>query len=134
MKALLDTNAYVALMRGDPGVALLVRRAGRVLLSAVVMGELQYGFLCGSRLKENRAQLEGFLENPFVEFAGVGRDTAERFGRIASSLRSKGTPIPTNDIWIAAQAMEAGAHLVSFDSHFGRVEGLLWERPESPPA
>ena len=52
--------------------------------------------------------------------------TADRFGRIATALREKGTPIPTNDIWIAAQAMEAGADLVSSDAHFGLVEGLAW--------
>ena len=130
MRILLDTNAYVALLRGDPGAAQSVRRAGRVLLSAVVLGELHYGFQAGSRLKENLSQLGRFMENPYVEFAAVGRETAERFGRIAAALRSKGTPIPTNDIWIAAQAMETGAHLVSYDRHFSRVDGLLWIEPE----
>ena len=130
MRVLLDTNAYTALMRGAPGVADRVRRSERVLLSVVVLGELHYGFQRGSRLRENLAQLEQFLDSPFIEVLPVGRDTAERFGRIAAGLRSRGTPIPTNDIWIAAQAMETGAHLVSFDRHFGSVEGLLWVEPE----
>lgn len=129
MKVLLDTNAYVALMRGDPGVAQLVQRASRVLLPVVALGELHFGFQCGSRAKANLSQLEQFLENAYVDLVPVGRDTAERFGRIASALRSKGKPIPTNDIWIAAQAMETAAHLVSFDRHFGHVDGLLWTEP-----
>jgi tRNA(fMet)-specific endonuclease VapC len=54
--------------------------------------------------------------------------TAERFGRIAAALRRRGTPIPTNDIWIAAQAMESGAELLSFDEHFAEVDALAWTR------
>ncbi len=52
--------------------------------------------------------------------------TADRFGRIAAALRGAGTPIPTNDIWIAAQAMETGADLLSYDQHFQAVAGLAW--------
>jgi tRNA(fMet)-specific endonuclease VapC len=128
MKLLLDTNAYVALMRGDKGTAGRVRRAERVFVSAIVAGELVFGFRNGSRFDENMADLESFLDNPFVEFLPVSLITADRFGRIAALLRRKGAPIPTNDIWIAAHALEYGAELLSFDRHFEAIEGLVWTR------
>ncbi len=126
MRVALDTSAYSALMRGHLDVASLVRRAEAVLLPAVVAGELLYGFRYGSRFEENATRLEAFLETPSVNLLAVTFVTADRFGRIATALREKGTPIPTNDIWIAAQAMEAGSDLVSSDAHFGLVEGLAW--------
>lgn len=131
MRVALDTSGYSALMRGHGDVTALVRRAETVLLPAVVAGELLYGFRYGSRFDENAARLDAFLETPPVRLLPVTFVTADRFGRIATVLREKGTPIPTNDIWIAAQAMEAGADLVSSDAHFGLVEGLAWV-PFSP--
>ena len=98
-------------------------------MSVVVVGELLYGFRNGSRFEENLEKLEGFLEQPAVELLPVTWVTADRFGQIATALRQKGRPIPSNDIWIAAHAMEAGADLVSGDPHFGEVDGLTWEMP-----
>ena len=131
MRIALDTNAYSALMRGHRDVAALIRRSEGVLVPAVVAGELLYGFRVGSRFEENAARLEVFLEEPSVDLLPVTLTTADRFGRIAATLRQKGTPIPTNDIWIAAQVMEVGADLLSSDSHFGAVDGLAW-LPFSP--
>jgi len=127
----LDTSAYSALMTGHQDVAALIRRSEAVLVPAVVAGELLYGFRSGSRLEENSARLEAFLESPSVDLLPVTFTTADRFGRIAAALRKNGTPIPTNDIWIAAQVMEVGADLLSSDSHFRAVEGLAW-LPFSP--
>jgi tRNA(fMet)-specific endonuclease VapC len=129
MTILLDTNAYSALLRGHADVARRVRRAEEVLLSVVVAGELLFGFRNGSRYETNREELEEFLASPFVSLLPVGLVTADRFGRIASTLKKKGRPLPTNDIWIAAQAMESGAELLSFDHHFGEVDGLAWVEP-----
>lgn len=126
MKILLDTTAYSALMRGHDEVADRVRRAERVVFSTVVAGELLLGFRLGTRLKRNMADLEAFLKNPYVSLVSVTLTTADRFARIAATLRSKGRPIPTNDIWIAAHAMETGADLLSFDAHFGAIDGLAW--------
>lgn len=131
MKVLLDTNAYTALLKGDAGVARVVRRSESVLVSTVVAGELLFGFRNGSRFEANRRQLEEFLANPYVSLLPVGLVTADRFGRLAAALRRKGTPLPTNDIWIAAHAMESGADLLSFDQHFGQVDGLSWIEPTS---
>ena len=128
MKLLLDTNAYVALMKGHSGVANKVRRAEQVFLSAVVAGELIFGFRNGLRYEKKIGELEDFLGNRFVEFLPVSCTTADRFGRIAASLRQKGTPLPSNDIWIAAHAIESGSELLSFDRHFEKIEGLVWLR------
>lgn len=134
MKVLLDTNAYSQLMRGDPQVSILVRRSEGVTMSMVVIGELLYGFRYGRRYAENRAQLEDFLAEPITYVLDVGLETAERFGAIAGALRRKGRPIPTNDIWIAAHAVQAGAELLSYDAHFDAVDGLSWTHlAVSPP-
>ncbi len=115
MKVLLDTNAYTALFRGHSGVAARVRSAEQVLVSVVVAGELLFGFRNGTRYEANREELDDFLASPYVTLLPVTWVTADRFGRIAAALRQKGKPLPTNDIWIAAHAMESGADLVSFD-------------------
>lgn len=129
MKVLLDTNAYTALFRGHEGIAARVRRAEQVLVSAVVAGELLFGFRNGSRYEANREELEDFLASPYVALLPVTLVTSDRFGRIAASLRRKGWPLPTNDIWIAAHAMESGAELLSFDGHFDQVDGFAWVQP-----
>jgi tRNA(fMet)-specific endonuclease VapC len=130
VKVLLDTNAYTALFRGHEGVAARVRRAEQVLVSVIVAGELLFGFRNGSRYEANRTQLEDFITSPYVALLPVSLVTSDRFGRIAASLRRKGRPLPTNDIWIAAHAMESGAELVSFDRHFEQVDGIAWVQPE----
>ena len=130
MKVLLDTNAYTALFRGHEGVAARVRRAEQVLVSVVVAGELLFGFRNGSRYGANRTELEDFIASPYVALLPVTLVTSDRFGRIAAFLRRKGRPLPTNDIWIAAHAMESGAELLSFDRHFDQVDGIAWVHPE----
>lgn len=113
-------------MRGTTEVVEKVRRADRVLLSPIVIGELLYGFRGGSRAAENAGQLDAFIETPFVEVLTVTRATADRFAGIVWRLKRKCRPIPINDAWIAAQAFETGADLLSSDRHFGEVEGLAW--------
>ena len=132
MRVLLDTNAYTALFRGHEGVADLVRRADQVLVSTVVAGELLFGFRNGSRYEANRRELEEFLSTPCVTLLPVTFVTSDRYGygRIAAALRRKGRPLPSNDIWIAAHAMESGSELLSFDRHFEEIEGIAWVLPE----
>jgi len=124
VKRMLDTNAYVALKRGDARIAGWVRSTEELVFSVVVVGELLFGFRNGTRYERNLDELEEFLAHPAVTFLPVTRVTADRFGRVAAALRKAGTPIPTNDIWIAAHAMETGAELVTFDCHFESVAGL----------
>ena len=124
MRRLLDTNAYVALLRGDDSVASLVRGSEQLVFSMVVLGELLFGFRNGNRYEQNLAQLDEFLNQPWVALQAVTRITADRFGRIAAALRKAGTPIPTNDIWIAAHGFETGAEVITFDRHFSAIMGL----------
>jgi len=126
MRLLLDTNAYTGLMRGSAAVVDRVRGAERVLISSIVAGELLYGFRHGARYERNRSQFESFLTRRLVDLVPVTLTTADRFGLIAAALRRKGGPIPSNDIWIAAHALETGADLISFDSHFSRIDGLAF--------
>ena len=128
MRVLLDSNAYSRLMRGDEQAAAVVRGATDILMSAVVIGELLYGFRNGSRFDRNAADLRSFLDNTHASFVPVGPITADRYSRIAAALRAKGSPIPTNDVWIAAHAMETGADLVSADRYFEAVDGIAWLR------
>ncbi len=74
-------------------------------------------------------QSESLTTHPHFDTVPVTWASAERFALIWSELRAKGKPVPTNDIWIAGHAMEAGAELVSFDLHFGEIAGLLWFNP-----
>jgi tRNA(fMet)-specific endonuclease VapC len=124
VKRLLDTNAYVDLLKGGAAVASLVREAEQLVFSTVVVGELLFGFRNGTRYDKNLAVLDDFLGQSWVELHSVTRVTADRFGRVAAALRKAGTPIPTNDVWIAAHAFETGAELITFDRHFESVRGL----------
>ena len=127
-KVLLDTNAYTALRRGDEAVLDVLGRADTVFMSAIVLGELHAGFKGGSREAENRKELDEFNSRPTVRILHVTQETAEVFGTIKHRLKRAGTPIPINDVWIAAQATENGAYLVTYNEHFANVPGLLlWQ-------
>ncbi len=129
MKALIDTNCYSALMHGDEAVAQFLDDAEIVYLSPVVAGELMTGFKGGSKERQNRLCLKEFIEQGGKTIIPmVGLETAERFALVKDALKRKGSPIPVNDIWIAAQCMEAGAVLLTRDAHFDGIEGLLvWQ-------
>ncbi len=131
MKAiLLDTNALTALFRGDQSVLEVLGKADCIYVSVVVIGELEAGFRGGSRYADNVAVLERFLSRPTVEILPVRRETSDCFGRIKQALKTKGVPIPINDVWVAAQCMETGSVLVTHDRHFDLVDGLrLWCAP-----
>ena len=123
-RILLDTNAYTAFLTGDKRVLNALTEAGTAFLSAIVIGELYAGFCGGNRLKENKALLARFLQKSNVRVLDVTAETGEVFGQIKNELQKAGTPIPLNDVWLAAQAMETGSVIVSFDAHFDQVSGL----------
>lgn len=127
-KVLLDTNAYTGLLRGDEAVLEALGCAETVFMSVVVLGELYAGFKAGSKELANRTQLDEFLRRPTVRILTATRETAEIFGTVKHRLRTAGTPIPINDVWIAAHATESGAYLLTYDQHFNSVPGLLlWQ-------
>lgn len=116
----LDTNAYSD-WRGTGSWHKWISKADRVLLPAVVLGELIHGFRKGRKFEENHVMLEAFLDEPQVELLPVGRRTAEIYGEFVLHLQKKGTPIPTNDIWIAAGAHEVHGLLLTRDGHFAHL-------------
>ena len=130
MKLMLDTNTYTAYLRDNPQVVARVEASTRILLPAAVVGELLYGFRYGTRYQQNLDQLERFLAKPFVAFVPVTMETCNRFGWVAAELRKAGTPIPVNDVWVAAHALQTGARLLTNDAHFECVTGLALVHPE----
>jgi len=132
MKLILDTNAYVGFKLGIAPLVAYITRADIVFLSPVVLGELMFGFRNGSRFDRNMEELNRFLEHPAVEVMGMTQITSDRYARIATQLKQQGTPLPTNDIWIAAQTMESGAELVTMDRHFEKIANLVYRLFDSP--
>ncbi len=120
----LDTNAYTAFMLGVAEVVEVVAHAERMFLSSVVLGELLAGFASGTREAKNRAGLARFLDSPRVEVLPVTANTADSYALVYAALRRKGQPIPTNDLWIGASALEHGATVLTRDAHFAQIDGL----------
>jgi len=125
MKLCLDTNAYSDLRKGRAGYDRLLESAEEIVVPATVVGELEYGFLLGSRCQANEDELEQFLSLPGVRLQSVTRGIAERYAYVKAALRRKGQPIPENDLWIAATALESGCRLLTADAHFSQVAGLI---------
>jgi tRNA(fMet)-specific endonuclease VapC len=122
MRSCLDTSAYSYFKRGDRQVIDLIDRSDWVGVPAVVLGELSVGFLLGSRRRENEIDLSAFLANAAVEALAIDEDVARIYAEIVVELREAGTPVPTNDIWIAATAVRAGASVVTYDVHFSSIK------------
>ncbi len=118
-------------MRGEPEIVQLLDRADWLGMPSIVLGELQSGFLAGRHTKRNEEALDQFLRHPAVEELSVDRAVAGIYAEIVGSLRKRGTPIPTNDIWIGATAVRAGATLLTYDAHFVSIEriGLMLLEP-----
>lgn len=121
---LLDTNIFTALKKSDAPICQIVQSADTILMSAIVIGELLYGYDGGNKAKQNRQQLQQFLDSPRVKIISVTVDTAHFFSQVSLALKQKGKPIPTNDVWIAAQAFEHGSVVCTYDKHFHVIEGL----------
>lgn len=117
----LDTSAYSHFRRGESEVVELVDRAEWIGVPAVVLGELRTGFLLGGRPDENEAELLRFLAHPVVVELPVDGDVSHHFAEIVVDLRRAGTPLPSNDVWIAATAARAGALVLSYDAHFEQI-------------
>ncbi|MBL8909957.1 MAG: type II toxin-antitoxin system VapC family toxin [Archangium sp.] len=132
MKLALDTSAWSWLRKNEPRVVALLQRASTIFVPANTIGELETAFLRGSRVRENQLALDAFLDEPLVREVQIDRKIARRYGALHAKLRAAGTPIPINDVWIAAAAMEVDARLVTFDSDFQRVPKLSIELLPTP--
>jgi tRNA(fMet)-specific endonuclease VapC len=126
MKIILDTSAYVSFKRNVSDLVEIIVNAASILFSPIVLGELMFGFRNGTKFQENMNDLNKFLDHESVEMVQIGQITSDRYSRIASQLRTQGTPVPTNDIWVAAQTMEHGAELITSDRHFQNISGLVY--------
>lgn len=114
----LDTSAYSRFQRGDETVVDLVDRAEWIGMPSVALGELRTGFLFGGRTAQNERELEEFLASPVVTELTVDGEVSRHYAEMVVELRRAGTPIPTNDIWIAATAARAVALVLTADEHF----------------
>ncbi|MDH3717333.1 MAG: type II toxin-antitoxin system VapC family toxin [Planctomycetota bacterium] len=121
-KTLLDTNAVIAVFANDAAVLAMVSQAGECFLPAVALGEPYYGARHSAKVADNLAKLKAFCDT--VTILPCDEETASAYGRIKNELRTKGRPIPENDIWIAAIAAQHQLELLSNDDHFDDVDGL----------
>lgn len=124
-RILVDTSAYSAFMRGSPEAVTAVQEADTIYVSPIVLGELQAGFIRGSRIKKNQRELDDFLSSPRVRVVEVHETTSMRYAVILTSLWKAGTPTPTNDIWMAATAMEYGLQVLTSDPHYLKIAQIL---------
>lgn len=122
---LIDTNAYAAFKIGNEEIIQIIHNAETLAISPIVLGELLAGFEGGNRGRQNRIELQEFLDSARIRMYSLTSETAYFFSQIYNSLKRKGKPIPTNDIWIAAQALEFGCIVCTFDKHFQQIDGLM---------
>lgn len=124
MKIAIDTNAYCLAARNEPRVIALLRSAQQIFLPFVVLAELRAGFAAGSARSRNEANLVSFLRSPRVTLLFADEQTTHHYARIFAQLKAQGTPIPTNDIWIAAIAVQHDLALLTNDVHFSYLPQL----------
>lgn len=126
-KILLDTSGYSRLLKGDKIVRDEIEKASTIYFSVVVIGELLAAFKNGAHETKNKQLLEKFTLRPQVIIVPVTSETADIYAQAVHILKKAGTPIPINDVWIAAHAIETGAQLITFDTHFSKVPGVrIW--------
>lgn len=123
-RLVLDTSAYSHLRAGHVRVLDHIAGAAVVVMPVTVLGELEAGFELGRRAQENRHILAEFLDEPFTSIMEVTVTTVHYYARIFAYLRRAGTPIPVNDVWIAAATMECNGHLLTFDRDYRRILNL----------
>ncbi len=127
-KIMLDTNAYTRLLAGEEDVLDVIGTAETVYMSIFVLGELYAGFAGGEKKRGNLEALDRFLLKPTVKILNATSETAKVFGMVKQELRIAGSPLPINDVWIAAHALETGSTLITYDRHFKNIPGLRqWE-------
>jgi len=122
---ILDTSAYSAFFRGDnSNLRHYFTARNQILVPTIVLGELRAGFAAGSKKTFNEQSLDKFLSSPNVDTVTVTDQTTKQYANLFVSLKSAGTPIGTNDMWIAAMCLELGLDLLTLDSDFSRISGL----------
>lgn len=121
-KVLLDTNIVSALLKGEKIIADNIDNSNAVYIPITVVGELHYGAQFSTQIEKNTANIRKVLSA--YEVIYIDNDTALRYGIIKAALRKKGTPIPENDIWIAALTLQHSLTLITRDKHFQEVDNI----------
>lgn len=124
MRVLIDTNAYRDFSEGRPHMLDIMQRALSIHVPFVTLAELRSGFACGTLSRKNEAVMTKFLNSERVRVLYPSEATTHIYGRVYSQLRKQGTPIPSNDIWIAALALQHDLLLVTRDKHFDHLPQL----------
>jgi tRNA(fMet)-specific endonuclease VapC len=124
VKLALDTNAYAAVARGEPRAAALVQAAQHVYLPFIALAELRAGFAAGTMGRRNEALLARFIGAPRVSVLYPDEQTTHHYASLFAQLRRQGTPIPTNDLWIAAIVLQHDLVLSTRDAHFDHLPQL----------
>jgi len=124
-RILIDTNIYTHALKGTADVVSVLQSAVEIGFCVISIGELISGFKGGTKESENRDELARFLDSPRVKIYLIDETTADFYGDILDKLKKAGTPIPTNDIWIGAAALQNGLKLFTKDQHFENIPGLL---------
>ena len=124
MEILIDSNRYIDIIRGVADVSSRLNGATKVYVPLIVVGELLAGFAVGKNRASNEAKLRRFLHKPRTVLLLPDERTAEFYAEVNRSLRQAGKPIPSNDMWIAAQALQHDLALDTRDGHFQHVPGL----------
>ena len=119
---MLDTNVIIKYLAGDESAKRLMNNATDISVSAIVVGELQYGAQKSSKTESNLALFTSFLS--IFTIMPITENIASVYGEVKEQLRKKGVNIPENDIWIAASAKALHCRLLTFDAHFKSVDGL----------
>ena len=124
MRVALDTNRLTDLFQGDATLADFLGMCDEVWIPFVVLAEIKAGFYGGNRLTQNETLLAKFMSRETIDILYAGRETTEHYARLFVQLKRAGTPVPDNDLWIAALALEHDLALVSRDRHFDLVPQL----------
>jgi len=119
---LLDSNIIIALFADEVAIKDSLAKAEEVFVPSIAIGELYFGARKSVRTRDNLARIDEFAANNVV--LGCDTDTARRYGEIKAGLRLKGNPLPENDIWIAAIALQHGLTMITRDTHFSEIENL----------
>jgi tRNA(fMet)-specific endonuclease VapC len=124
MRIAIDTNRYRDFCANVPEAVEQFAVASQIYLPFVTLGELRAGFLCGTLSRRNESVLVRFLNRPRVRLLFHDEDTTHHYARVFCQLRSQGTPIPTNDMWVAALVLQHDLLLFSRDAHFDHLPQL----------
>jgi tRNA(fMet)-specific endonuclease VapC len=119
---LLDTNIIIALFASESSIVRNLAQADEVFIPSIALGELNYGARKSGRSQENLERIEELISNSTI--VGCDADTARQYGDVKNRLRIKGRPLPENDVWISALALQHSLTLVTRDAHFQEVENL----------